>query len=105
MKAVLALLLGVAASYNLKQEFTFEDLKEVDPLLLLPEWANEFGKTYDNIVDNLYKITSANSQDLGYKFALNQFSDLPPEQFTLYDEEGHCFKPGETTDLTEQEIE
>eukprot|EP01084_Bolivina_argentea_P289056 496260_1 len=106
MKAVLALLLGVAVN-GWNKEFTLEDLHEVDTVSLFSDWADEFGKTYDNVldesnhfktfVDNLYKIGSTNSEGLTYQLALNQFSDLTPEQFKLYvhGEEGRCYKSDE----------
>jgi len=110
---VLALLLGVAAAWQ-KKEYTLECVHKMDTLKVFKEWAHEFGKTYADLeeashryltwLDNLYIIAETNSQDLTYKFALNQFSDLNGDEFAQYihGDNGACFKDDSViTDLSE----
>ena len=92
MKAVVALLLGLAAA-EWDKEFTLNDIHNMDLLSTFKEWANAFDRTYSGLeeesakymtwLDNLYIIADTNSQDLTYKLGLNQFSDMTKEEFKL----------------------
>eukprot|EP01084_Bolivina_argentea_P197012 337686_1 len=105
MKAVLALLLGVAAAWN--QEYTFDDVHAMaDPHLVFIDWAKAFGRVYEieeeagryiQWLDNLYKIADYNSQDLTFKLKLNQFGDMSGDEFRQYvhGNDGACFKSDE----------
>jgi len=105
MKAVIALLLGVAAAWD--KEYTLEEMRAMDTVATFEAWAKAFGRTYaDNDaasrkymtwLDNLYVIASTNSEDLSYKLRLNQFGDMTADEFRHYvhGDDGACFKPEE----------
>jgi len=105
MKAIVALLLGVATAWN--QEWTSEDIHEMDHLTTFKAWAEAFGRDYADLneeshrfmvwMDNLYTIGETNSQQLSYKLGLNQFSDMTSDEFKHYvhGDKGACFRPQE----------
>eukprot|EP01083_Nonionella_stella_P312946 1121154_1 len=105
MKAIVALLLGVAMAWDM--EYTLDEVHNMDTVVTFKSWAEAFGKTYDDTevaakrymvwLDNLYKIAKTNSEDLSYKLALNQFSDLNGDEFREYvhGKDGRCFKSDE----------
>jgi cathepsin L len=105
MKAVIALLLGVAcADPSWQQEHTFDSIAEIDTLKVFNEWSASYERSYMDSeeasgrylvwLDNLYKIADYNSQDLTFKLRLNEFGDMKPDEFRRYvhGEEGACFK-------------
>eukprot|EP00483_Globobulimina_turgida_P002651 UN02655 len=108
MKAIVALL-GFAAAWE--GEFTLEDVREMDTLPLFARWAEAFDRHYTNtldesshfmtFLDNLYVIAEVNSQDLSYKLALNQFSDMTADEFRHYvhGDAGSCFRPEQRQNL------
>ena len=105
MKAVVALLLGVAAAWD--SEYTFDDIRTLDTLEAFKEWATAFERNYVDVeeeshrylvwMDNLYKIASYNSEDLLFKLAMNQFGDMNHDEFVQYvhGDDGKCFKNSE----------
>eukprot|EP01084_Bolivina_argentea_P197013 337687_1 len=105
MKAVLALLLGVAAAWD--KEYTFDDLSAIDTQSVFLDWAKAFDRDYGTIdeesarylswLDNLYKIADYNSQDLTFKLKMNQFGDMSGDEFRHYvhGNDGACFKSGD----------
>jgi len=112
MKAVVALLLGVAAAWD--KEYTMDEIHAMDTQATFKAWAEAFGREYVNLneesrrymtwLDNLYIIAETNSQDLTYKFGLNQFSDMTKDEFAHYihGDNGACFKDDSViTDLSE----
>jgi len=102
MKAVVALLLGVASAWN--QEYTLDEVRSMDTLATFKAWSAAFDRQYANLeeasskymtwLDNLYVIAETNSQALSYKLGLNQFSDLNGDEFRHYvhGDDGACFK-------------
>lgn len=109
MKAILALLLGVASAWD--KEYTLKCIHNMDTMATFKAWAKAFDREYPTIeaasakymtwLDNLYVIAESNSQDLSYKLKLNQFSDMNAEEFKLYvhGKDGACFKPDQRTNL------
>ena len=81
MKAIVALLLGVASAWD--REYTLKCIHHMDTMATFKSWAEAFGRQYESIeavsakymiwLDNLYVIAETNSQDLSYKLKLNQF--------------------------------
>jgi len=102
MKAVVALLLGVASAWN--KEYTLDEVRAMDTMATFKAWSAAFDRQYVDLeeasskfmtwLDNLYVIAETNSQGLSYKLGLNQFSDLNGEQFRQYvhGDNGACFK-------------
>jgi len=102
MKAVVALLLGVASAWN--KEYTLDEVRAMDTMATFKAWSAAFDRSYVDLeeasskfmtwLDNLYVIAETNSQGLSYKLGLNQFSDLNGEQFRQYvhGDNGACFK-------------
>jgi len=103
MKAVIALLLGVA--YGIPQwqeEMTLGELDKIDPIQVFGEWSQAFERQYGSVeeeahrylvwLDNLYTIASYNSQDLTFKLRMNQFGDMTKEEFHEYNhgKSGSC---------------
>ena len=111
MKAVLALLLGVAYSTPLwQQELTLSEFKtlESESLQSFQEWANVFERTYADDeftdrylqwVDNLYTIADYNSQDFSFKLRMNQFGDMSHDEFIQYvhGDSGSCLKANDNS--------
>ena len=113
MKAVLALLLGVAygnpySALNMedawKEEITY-DWENLDHAVAFKSWAQEFGKTYSDLneeshrflvfLDNWKMINDHNiADDTSYTLKLNQFGDLTGDEFKLYvhGHKGSCMK-------------
>ena len=103
MKAVLALLLGVAygnpySALNMeeawKEEITY-DWENLDHALAFKNWANNFGKTYADLeeeshrflvfLDNWKLINDHNiAGEHSYTMRLNQFGDLTGDEFRVY---------------------
>jgi cathepsin L len=112
MKAIVALLLGVASAWD--KEYTLKCIHHMDTQATFKAWAAAFGRDYPSVeveshkfmtwLDNLYVIAESNSQDKSYKLALNQFSDMNADEFKLYvhGKDGSCFKPNERTNLLEK---
>jgi len=109
MKAILALLLGVASAWD--HEYTLRCIEDMNTMATFKSWAKAFDREYPSEeaaaakymtwLDNLYVIAESNSQDLSYKLRLNQFSDMNADEFKLYvhGKDGACFKPEERTNL------
>ncbi len=102
MKAIIALLLGVAsATPSWMKEFTLDDLNKIDTLQVFEQWVDAFGcgkkeaEKYITWLDNLHTIATYNSKDLSYKLRLNQFGDMTPGEFKQYihGDLGSCIKP------------
>eukprot|EP01083_Nonionella_stella_P051337 136264_1 len=100
MKAVLALLLGVAygmESWNSlsswDHEFTTAAFNEQDSKQLFSDWMRDNARTYSTLEEEAYryklwftamqKIIESNDQGLTYKLRMNQFGDLTDEEFKL----------------------
>ena len=92
MKAVIALLLGVACAWD--KEYTLDEVHDMDTKAVFNDWAKAFERNYPDIetessrylqwLDNLYVIADYNSQDLTFKLRLNQFGDMSKEEFRKY---------------------
>jgi len=112
MKAIIALLLGVASAWD--QEYTLKCIHNMDTMATFKAWGKAFDREYASLeeasqkymtwLDNLYVIAESNSQDLPYKLKLNQFSDMNADEFKQYvhGNDGACFKPSERTNLFEK---
>jgi cathepsin L len=106
MKAVLALLLGVAFGFDQnpygalqmkdswKEEITF-DWDELDHAKAFKSWQKEFGKDYSSLeeeatrfitfLDNWRYINDFNiAGEESFTLRINQFSDMTGDQFKLY---------------------
>ena len=119
MKAVIALLLGVAFGKQIdqnpygkldmatswQQEITF-DWEELDHATAFENWKQEFGKQYDDLeaeanafikfLDNWKMINDFNIADeRSFTLRMNQFGDMTPDEFKLYihGHSGSCMKP------------
>jgi cathepsin L len=102
MKAVIALLLGVASAWN--KEYTLAEVHAMDTMATFKAWSAAFSRSYVDLeaassaymtwLDNLYVIAETNSQELSYKLGLNQFSDMNGEEFRHYvhGDNGACFQ-------------
>ena len=94
MKAVVALLLGVAYSANWDKEFTTSEFRDESAKELFEEWATDFGREYETLEEESYrfglwfgameKIIEINDQDLTFKLRMNQFGDMTDDEFKLY---------------------
>jgi len=106
MKAIFALLLGVAYSApSWMTEFRLTCLEHMDTLKVFGEWSEAFDRKYANTeeeaeryliwLDNLHTIADYNSQDLTFKLRLNQFGDMTKDEFRQYvhGDLGSCFNP------------
>eukprot|EP00486_Rosalina_sp_Unknown_P006161 CAMPEP_0201571220 /NCGR_PEP_ID=MMETSP0190_2-20130828/13886_1 /ASSEMBLY_ACC=CAM_ASM_000263 /TAXON_ID=37353 /ORGANISM="Rosalina sp." /LENGTH=349 /DNA_ID=CAMNT_0047995633 /DNA_START=164 /DNA_END=1213 /DNA_ORIENTATION=+ len=106
MKAIIALLLGVAAAEpTWMQELNLEQLEELDTIKVFDQWAQAFDKEYECPghaaekylvwLDNMHTIASINSQDLSYKLRMNQFGDMTKDEFKQYihGDLGSCLNP------------
>ena len=113
MKAVLALLLGVAFGnpYSKlvmeeawKEEITY-DWESLDHAVAFKNWQQEFGKTYADLaeeshrflvfLDNWKMINDHNiAGDRSFTMKLNQFGDLTGDEFKYYvhGHDGSCMK-------------
>ena len=90
MKAILALLLGVAYSASWDKEFTTEEFKAADAKQLFSDWSKHFERDYGTLQEEAYrfglwhvamkKITEVNDMDLTYKLRMNQFGDLTKDE-------------------------
>jgi len=105
MKAVFALLLGVAASTQVWQQEVTADWDEVDHAAAFASWKSAFGKKYASLeeeasaflvwLDNWRMINDFNIADAEpFKLRLNQFGDLTGDAFKLYvhGHAGSCMK-------------
>lgn len=89
MKSIVVFLLGVTSAWD--REWTIKDLKIIDRKSIFQKWIAAFGRNYTSIeeevsrfsiwLDNLHLIANTNSEDLPYKFRLNQFSDMTANEF------------------------
>ena len=106
MKAVIALLLGVAAAEpTWMEEMNLERLNEIDTLKVFDQWSQAFERNYENMevaaekyliwLDNMYLIAQSNSLDLSYKLRMNQFGDMTKDEFKKYihGDLGSCMNP------------
>jgi C1A family cysteine protease len=106
MKAIIALLLGVAYSApSWMNEMTLTDLENIDTLQVFNEWSQAFERDYTSMeeaadryliwLDNLHTIADYNSQDLTFKLRLNQFGDMTKDEFRQYvhGDLGSCLNP------------
>jgi len=105
MKVIVALLLGIAASWD--REYTLPEIHEMDTMAVFKAWSIIFERQYSSIeeesqrymiwLDNLYKIADYNSQDLTFKLRMNQFGDMTKDEFRQYvhGDDGACFKRSE----------
>ena len=106
MKAIVALLLGVAAAEpTWMKEFTLDELESMDTIQVFGEWSQAFHREYKCTetaaqkymvwLDNMYTIASINSQDLSYKLRINQFGDMTKDEFKQYihGDLGSCINP------------
>jgi C1A family cysteine protease len=101
MKAIVALLLGVAAAWD--QEYTMDEVNAMDTHSAFLAWSTAFDRQYSGMeeeahrylvwLDNLYTIASYNSQDLTFKLKMNQFGDMTKDEFRHYvhGDNGACF--------------
>ena len=105
MKAVLALLLGVASSTEVWQQEVTPEWDEVDHAAAFASWKSAFGKEYASLeaeasaflvwLDNWRMINDFNIADEEpFKMRLNQFGDLTGDAFKLYvhGHTGSCMK-------------
>jgi C1A family cysteine protease len=105
MKAVLSLLLGVAASTKVWQQEVTPNWTEVDHAGAFEDWMTEFGKEYASLEaeaaaflvwrENWRMINDFNIADAEpFKMRLNQFGDLTGDAFKLYvhGHTGSCMK-------------
>eukprot|EP01084_Bolivina_argentea_P197011 337685_1 len=108
MKAIVALLLGVAAATpQWEKEMNLHDIEHIDTLQVFNQWSQAFDRDYADYeeaaskyitwLDNLYKIADYNSQDLTFKLAMNQFGDMTGDEFRVYvhGDTGSCLKPND----------
>jgi C1A family cysteine protease len=111
MKAVVALLLGVASSSSgptWMEEMTLARLEEIDTLAVFNQWAQAFEREYKDHeeaaqkylvwLDNMHAIASSNSLDFSYKLRMNQFGDMTKDEFRQYihGDVGSCLNPLKT---------
>jgi len=105
MKAVLALLLGVAYSTEVWQQEVTPDWDSVDHASAFASWKAAFGKSYASLeeeasaflvwLDNWRMINDFNVADAEpFKMRLNQFGDLTGDAFKLHvhGHTGSCMK-------------
>jgi cathepsin L len=113
MKAVLALLLGVAVAWD--REYTLDEVHDIDTLSVFEDWARAFDRVYTleeessrylQWLSNLYTIADYNSQDLTFKLRMNQFGDMTKDEFRQYvhGNDGACFKSSEIANRGGQDI-
>ena len=102
MEAVISLIMIFAASAtSWDQEFTIDEIHDMDTLSTFKQWTQAFNRSYANIeiesqkyliwLDNLNIIAESNSMNKSYKLSLNQFSDMTSDEFKEYI--GDCYKP------------
>ena len=95
MKAVLALLLGVAYSSSLWQQEIIRNFEDIDHKQAFDDWRQTFGKTYGDLneeghrflvfLENWKMINDFNiAGNKNYTMMLNQFGDLTFEEFRYY---------------------
>jgi len=104
MKAVLALLLGVASSLSWHREFTTAEYRALDQKTLFEDWAKANGRSYATLEEESYrfglwaaameKIIASNDQELSFKLRMNQFGDLTDDEFKLqiHGHKGSCLQ-------------
>jgi C1A family cysteine protease len=84
-------LIGTAFSVSWRDELTSEQLGQLDLKTEFHDWAQEFGKTYPDLDEEVHRyslwlsamqdIAAENDQDLSYKLRMNQFGDWTKDEY------------------------
>jgi len=111
MKAVIAVLLGVASAASWDREFTTAEYRALEAKSLFEDWAAANGRSYATLEEESYrfqlwaaameKIIASNDQELSFKLRMNQFGDLTDDEFKLqiHGHKGSCLQIPKLEDL------